>query len=451
MNRPASLLLLLVVSLLYAPLLAQDSSAVYTLDQLLERAYERNTDIAMARLRVDGARAQLREAKAAFILPRLRLESVGGLVPDAEGDIFNPPNDTSGVRPLGPFVQAELQFIQPLYTFGQLSNLRSAANAGVDVERAGLEQSRQEVAQEIKELYYGVLLAQDLSGLAGRLLGELEKWESQIDFDDPFIPISAPYKMQLALIELRNKEREIEDRLALAQAALAWKVGLQEDAQFTLAQGWLVPVAVDIPDTEDLLALASSQRPDWQQLRAGIAARSAQEQAALSAYYPQIFLGGGIRYAGAPGRTDQHNPFVKDEYNLFGGAVFLGLRQSFEWGLLGADVDRARSRRRQLEARQSSARQGIRLEIDAARSDALRSRQELDGALEVRNLVREWVQIAREEFELDPAQIKALVSAFEALAASEEAYYRSIFDYNLALAELERVVGSAIPRSGDTP
>ena len=82
MNRPASLLLLLVVSLLYAPLLAQDSSAVYTLDQLLERAYERNTDIAMARLRVDGARAQLREAKAAFILPRLRLESVGGLVPD---------------------------------------------------------------------------------------------------------------------------------------------------------------------------------------------------------------------------------------------------------------------------------------------------------------------------------------------------------------------------------
>ncbi|HJP29368.1 MAG TPA: TolC family protein [Candidatus Latescibacteria bacterium] len=423
----------------------------FTLDQLLERAWEHNTDVAVARLDVEGARSRVKEARAAHLLPRLRLESFGGLVPDAEGDIFNPPGDTSGVRPLGPFVRAELQFIQPLYTFGQLSNLYDAASAGVDVERADLEARRQDVALEVKELYYGVLLAQDLSDLAARLRGELEQWEPQVSPDNADIPLGAPYKLRLALIELANREREISDGLALARAALAWKVGLDESAAYSLGDQWLAPVNADVPAVDALLETAIGHRPDWQKLGAGIAARSAQERAARSAFYPQVFLAGGLRYAAAPGRTDQHNPFVKDEYNLLNGAVVLGLRQSFEFGMLNADLDRARSLRLQLEARRQSALQGIRLEIESAHGEVHRTEQEREGALEARNLVREWVQIARDEFELDPSQVKELVSAFEALAGSEEAYYRAIFDFNMAVARLERIVGVTLRDAGDTP
>ena len=144
-------ILIVAILIVAIPIAATaDDAPIFTLSQLLERAWEHNTDVAVARWRVDGARAQLRQARAAYVLPRLRLESLGGLTPDAEGDIFNPPSDTSGVRPLGPFLRAELEFIQPLYTFGQLSNLRAAADAGVDVERAGLEASRQDVAREVK-------------------------------------------------------------------------------------------------------------------------------------------------------------------------------------------------------------------------------------------------------------------------------------------------------------
>ena len=438
-----------IVTIPTVAIAAAADAPIFTLDQLLERAQVHNTDVAVARWRVDGARAKLKQARAAYVLPRLRLESYGGLTPDAEGDIFNPPSDTSGLRPLGPFLRAELAFIQPLYTFGRLSNLHAAADAGVDVERAGLEASRQDVAREVKELYYGVLWAQDLSGLAGRLREELEKWESEVSDTDPDIPLSAPYKLRLALIELVDREREIDDKLALARAALAWKVGLDDRAPYSLAEGWLSAVNAHVPSVDSLQEAALLHRPDWQQLRAGIAARGAQEQAARSAYYPQVFLAGGVRYAAAPGRTDQHNPFVKDEYNLFNGAIVLGLRQSFEWGMLGAEVDRARSRRLQLEARRQSARQGIHLEIEAAHRQFRRAEHKLDGALEARNLVREWVQIARDEFELDPSQIKELVSAFEALAASEEAYYRSLFDVNIALAELERVVGITLRIAGE--
>lgn len=413
----------------------------FTLSQLVQRAWEHNTDVMVARSQVDGARAKLKQARAAYVLPRLRMESFGGLVPDARGDIFNPPGDTSGVRPLGPFVRAELEFAQPLYTFGQIANLRDAATAGVDVERAGLKRTQQEAAREVKELYYGTLLAQDLADLAQTLRDELEKRQHDVDPDDPDTPISTPFKLRLAMLELANREQEVADKLSLARAALAWKVGLAQDADFKLADKRLSPTDIELPSQQALWEMALAHRPDWQQLRAGIAARGAQEAAARSAYYPQLFLAGGVRYAAAPGRTDQHNPFVKDEYNLFNGAVVLGVRQSFEWGLLGAEVDQARARRRQLEARGESAGQGIRLEIQAARIDLQRALATQERALEARNLVREWVQIARDEYDLDPSQIKELVSAFEALASSEEAYYRALYDTHIAVAELERVVG----------
>jgi outer membrane protein len=439
-----------LVALVGASPAQADEGPSFSLDQLLQRAWEHNTEIAVARTKVDGARAQLAEARAAYILPRLRLESYGGLVPDAEGDIFNPPSDTSGVRPLGPFVRAELEFAQPLYTFGQLSHLRSAAAAGVDAERAALAGSRQDVALEVKELYYGLLLAEDLTGLSERLQQELETWEGEIDPYDPAVPLNAPYKLQLALLELANRSQELTDTRRLARAALAWKVGLAEDAPFTLAEDRLSEVRAEVPSVDSLWQMALVHRPDWQRLRAGIAARSAQEEAARRAYYPQIFLAGGVRYAAAPGRTDQRNPFVKDDYNLFNGAVVLGLRQSFEWGLLGADVDRARAQRRQLEAQRSSAGQGIRLEIERALGNYRRAVDNRERAREGRNLVREWVGIARDEYELDTSQIKELVSAFEALAASEEAWYRSLYAANVALAELERVVGTSLRAEGET-
>jgi outer membrane protein TolC len=262
--------------------------------------------------------------------------------------------------------------------------------------------------------------------------------------------LNAPYKLQLALLELANRSQELTDTRRLARAALAWKVGLAEDAPFTLAEDRLSEVRAEVPSVDSLWQMALVHRPDWQRLRAGIAARSAQEEAARRAYYPQIFLAGGVRYAAAPGRTDQRNPFVKDDYNLFNGAVVLGLRQSFEWGLLGADVDRARAQRRQLEAQRSSAGQGIRLEIEQALGDYRRAVDNRERAREGRNLVREWVGIARDEYELDTSQIKELVSAFEALAASEEAWYRSLYAANVALAELERVVGTSLRAEGET-
>jgi|APSaa5957512622_1039677.scaffolds.fasta_scaffold19674_2 outer membrane protein len=433
--------LIVTTGLLSLPGDSVAESAKYDLPTLIQRALQHNARIMEGRAEVDEARAQLREATSAFILPRLRLESVSGLVPDAEGDIYNPPSDTSGVRALGPFARAELEFVQPLYTFGLLSNLRRAARAGVDLERAYLAGDEVAVTHEVKELYFGLLLVQDLSALARRLREELAQWEDEVTLDNPDIPLSAPYKLELALLELDHRSQELDDALRLAHGALAYQVGLPQDEHITLEEDVLRPTSVVLPPVEQLYSRALRQRPEWRQLQAGLAARHAQERAARSAYYPQIFVAGGIRYAIAPGRTDQHNPFVKDEFNLFNGGLFLGIRQSFEWGLLGADLDKARAKRRQLEAVETTAAQGIRVEVRQAYDAFALTQSSLVRTRKARNLTREWIQLAQDEYDLDPGSVKELISAFEALAGSEEAYYRAMYEANLSLADLERTIG----------
>lgn len=419
---------------------AQDSGKRWVLAELIASALEHNTDIERRRWKVASADALRRKASVGKFLSRLRLESKSGLVPEARGDVFNPPSDTSGVRPLGPFIRTELEFIQPLYPISLGRNLNRAATKGVDVERANLEQTRLDVAFAVKELYYGLLLAQDLQDLVRRLTKELRDKKAELA-DDDGVSLSSRYKLELTLLELEKREREIDDKVDLARAALAWNAGLPADSPLPLQAEWLAPVEAEVPPLDELATQALGRRPDWRQLQAGLVAKKALENAARAAYQPQVFIGGGVRYAIAPGRTDQHNPFVKDEFNLFNGGVFLGVRQSLEWHLISADVDKARAEYRELKAREKSAVQGIRLDVRRVFLDFHRAEKDLEGAGKGRKLARQWLQEARDEYEFDPGTIKDLIAAFETWAHLEQGYSEAIYDFNLSIASLELATG----------
>ena len=112
------------------PARAQMPDKRWTLTELIDRALERDGDVASDRWKVESAAARRRQAAAAKILPRLRIDSESGLVPDAMGNVFNPPSDTTGIPSLGPFARAELQFVQPLYPFSLGRHLDEAATRG---------------------------------------------------------------------------------------------------------------------------------------------------------------------------------------------------------------------------------------------------------------------------------------------------------------------------------
>lgn len=418
---------------------AADPEPPYTFQELTELALRHTLEGGEGSWKVAGAQARLRQLQAARFLPRLRLESTSGLVPAAHGDIFNPPDDTAGWRDLGPFNQTELEFVQPLYVAGA-AQLWRAAQQGVAVEEAGVEGQRLDLGLEVAELYYGILLARQLGDLAVELRKKLEEKRSEIE-DNPAIPLSGHYKFKLALVELDKQQQVIEQKKALAQAALAWKTGLKEGEDVELESQGLAPETAVLPPLDSLCARALVQRPDWRKLQAGLQAREAMVKAARGAYYPQLMLSGGVNYAVAPNRTNQHNPFVKDDFNYFNAGVVLRLRQALEWRMIGAEVDKAKAEYQELRAKERVNAQGIRVDVERAYAEYQQAQSELGAATETRRLSRQWVKEAQDAYELDADEAKELIAGFEAWAQSEQAYYEAVYRHNLALAKLEKTTG----------
>ena len=93
----------LAICLPTLPARAQMPDKRWTLTELIDRALDRDGEVASSRWKVESADARRRQAAAAKILPRLRIDSESGLVPDAMGSVFNPPSDTTGFRSLWAF------------------------------------------------------------------------------------------------------------------------------------------------------------------------------------------------------------------------------------------------------------------------------------------------------------------------------------------------------------
>ncbi|NKB68823.1 MAG: hypothetical protein GKR89_17295 [Candidatus Latescibacteria bacterium] len=416
-----------------------EAPPAYSLEALVERALEYGGAMEEARWRFAGARADYRKKRASRFLPRLRLESENGLVPDAEGDIFNPPSDTSGLRPLGPFHRSELEFVQPLYAFGRFSSLGRAAQQGFAVEQATFDEDRLDLILEVKGFYYNLLLARDLNDLVQRLARRIAKEQESLEAAETASLVNQ-FKLELSLLELQARQREAELKLDLAGAALRWKVGLPADASLNLQAEWLEPLAVAVPALDTLVEQARTQRPDWRMLQAGIAARHALLDASRQAFLPQIYVGGGIRYALTPGRTDQRNPFVKDEFNYFRFGAFLGFRQDLEWGQMRAEVAKSKAEFMELKAKEKDAREGIRIDVQNTYVDYQQAETELRRSTQARKLTRQWLRLAQDEYELTE-EFADLIAAFPALAQAEQEYIEAVHAFNMSLAHLERATG----------
>src|SRR5262245_52128927 len=102
----------------------QTGPATLTLSQCIERAIAVAPAIQAALSDQQAVEAKLGQAKAAYIVPEFKLRVLGGPVPDVPSGL-GPPNFPTYDRDFtewGPFVQARVEAIQPIYTFGKLSS-----------------------------------------------------------------------------------------------------------------------------------------------------------------------------------------------------------------------------------------------------------------------------------------------------------------------------------------
>jgi outer membrane protein len=433
--------------LLAVPVLADDSAPgkmVLGLRDCISRALTAAPELGESQADIDLASSKLKEAKA-YRYPQIDFIGTIGPVPQARGDQVSSPDKINDTSRLTWFQRGDATLIQPLYTFGKISENMKAATHGIEVDRAKKEQKQNEIALQVKEYYYGLLLARELKQVVMEVKEDLDtarkKARKLLDKGSPNVEQLDIYKLDAFAGEVDKYLEEAKKGEALALSALRTRLGLPADAQLDIATERLTPDEGKVSPLSDYLQDSLTKRPEYRQIREGLQAREALVKAAKAAYYPDFFIGGYLSGAHAEKRTKITNPFVPDEFNHEWGGIALGLKWHLDFGITGAKLAGEVAQYNRLQSTRHYAEQNIPLQIKKSYLDLQESEKSIDATRTAYTNAKKWMVAALANFDFGIGPAKEIFDALENYAKMRSDYFRSVYNSKMAQANLVYAVG----------
>jgi outer membrane protein len=425
----------------------EGQKTVLTLDDAIKMALRENAEIKGAEFEAEVMKGKKEQADAARFV-QVELTAYGSLSPRARLKEGLVESSTNINKPSydGVFGRADVQLIQPLYTFGKISAYREAAEHGIKVYEAGARLKATEVALMVKEAYFGLLLGRELKWLLEDIKEQLDKATDKVQRQ---LDAGAPGVDQVDLLKLRTYQGELEKYRALAdegieKAYFGLKVltGLEAKGQeLETADQYLVPAEVDIDKFETYRDMAMKGRLEFVQLREGLFAREALVTAERADYYPQVFLAALYSIAGATNRDHLNNPYITDEFNhAYGGAV-LGFKWTFDLGIKKGRVSEARAEYMKLKMKEEYALDGVPFQVKEAYLQLVRSEDEMKATSNAYRSAKQWVVASLANFDLGVGEARDIADSVSAYARLRADYFRAIFNQRMAIANLEHATG----------
>jgi len=438
-------LLVLVVALGGPVVAARGEESRLGLGECIRAALANSPDLAAAAADIDAAQARLREAEAGRF-GEMGYTQVLGLVNRARGNpTFSPDQNSDFFSGLGPFTRLDLHLAIPLMTFGKIKAALEAAQHGIESERAHSEERRGQLVLSTKQLYYGLLLARQLRDVLHDMQDTMDKavatTEKRLAQRKSGVTEIDLLKLKVGRARFAKGVAEVDASAVLARSALARAVGIADPSGFDIADRRLKPVAVSLQPLEDYLPQALDNRPEWTRLESGLAAQEAKVALEEADYYPKIFLSTGLQFARAGNRTEQSNPFAYDEFNYVRPVGVLGMDWDLNFFSTRAKVAQARAELERLRAQQREARTGLPLELRKAYVEVTRARDTMKAAEAGRKAGRGMLILTVSNYDLALGTAEDLFNGLGAYTESSSDYFQAVHDYDVAIAELSRMVG----------
>ena len=432
---------------------AQDISPSHRLDlqACIDRALEVNPQMAESRFDVEESEAQLQSAKLART-GRWSFFNRSGVTNDAVGDAVSG-ETISGEY--GPFNRLNLAVSVPLYTFGKLSNSIQAASENVDRQRASQYKSVSELILEVHKRYYGLVLARELlktaQGIKSNFDGAFEVAEERLDKGDPQVTETDALKLRVGLAVVTKNFFTVQRQVRVAKAALREVLVFDNRIEFDITDKKLKEIVFESKAIEQYLQIAEKNNPDINQIKAAMDAEEAQYQAERSKYYPTVLAIGAVRQGVAPGRDDQDNPYLNDEYNFFDAGAALGIRWNLNFFQTNSEVNEKRVSYLRMKSRLQKVLNGIALKVKQKYHQYIERKNSLESAFEAKKAGRALLFLNLTNFKLGMGSGRDVFDALSLHARVDGDYDMAIFDYNMAVVELLDVIGKLAPNDYINP
>ncbi|MBI5482914.1 MAG: TolC family protein [Deltaproteobacteria bacterium] len=439
---------------------------VLGLDDCVRIALKAAPELGEAQADIDLTASKLDEAKS-YRYPQIEVTSLFGPAPQAHrqdiSPVFATDKSYTRLQQLTWFTSADASIIQPLFTFGKISENMKAAVHGIEVDRSRKEQRGNEIALKVREYYYGLMLAREMKELVlevqESLIKARDKAQKLLERGSESVEELDLYKLDAFAGEVAKYLEEARKGESLALAALKTRLGLPFDAPLEISGQRLTMVEGVTPDFETFVERARANRPEFRQLSEGIKARAALVEASKANYYPDIFLGGIFSWAYAEDRDRIQNPYINDQFKHMYGGVALGIRWKLDFGITGAKVSAERAQYNRLLSTREFADANIPLQVKKYYLELKEAENSAAASKSAYTNSKKWAVTALANFDFGIGPAKEIFEALQAYARMRAAYFQSIYNYRIAWANLEYATGESpleasktfIPAADESP
>jgi len=448
-----------VLALLLASFLAVDGPHCGPLDLATAQALAiaRSDEVAIQKAQVLGAKADVAVATSISFVPEFGLLFLGGVVPGARLGPDAGPNDITdiskgsnrGLSNIGVFGRVEVNVLQPIYTFGRLSDAQDAARAGLGAREFQVQDKVNAVRQQTLQLVMAATLTRRLLGIVADVEAALKevdaKMTKSLKDNDGDVSTDDRYRLELFKSELLQKKADAIRAERLARAALSTLMVIPEADLHLKEDPFPDPADIEAPDILAVRIEAEQDRPDIRALDKAIEAKRAEVHASWAEQWPQFFIAGQFAYSRAPGRDTVTNPYVGDYFNALSLYAAIGFRQNLSFYTLKAREDKAEAELNTLLRQRQGAAHGVDLEVEQAHADLVAAISKRKAAHAALASGKSWFRSAGLNFAVGVGDATGVVDAYRGYATSQLNEAQATYDVIVAQGRLNQAMGRGDP------
>jgi outer membrane protein TolC len=414
-----------------------------TLSQAIDFALKQNKSLKLAQLAVLDSEQKKKIARADYF-PRIDNESTAFhvtelqqlVVPQGSLGVGLPPNTAVIGQGTATAYTSGTGLQQPLTQMFKIHENNRAATADINSARIHVNQAENDIALKVRQLYYGILIAQ-LKETAARN----EADAAQIKLQETTSSVEQGSALEVVALEnhaalLDAKQTVLVQNLQVRDLTfeLNYLLGLPLNTQLKLSEE-LSAAAASIPARDECIRTAREQSPEIRAAQQAVEKAKAGLAASKDAYIPDVHA--FARYSYQSGI-----PFLVHNFGTFGVIFTFEL---FDGGRRNAQIDESHTMLSQAEVNLAKAKEEVTVQVEIAYDKVEQIQNLVALAEEVLKTRAAAALVADRQFE----QNAALASARAEAAAKTSSAKASLLEANLGLSlaqgELKRAMGE-VPR-----
>ncbi len=338
---------------------------------------------------------------------------------------------------------ARIEARQLLYSGGRVTAGIRAAKLGDEYAVLGFQRTVADTILSVRRAFYAILLAQQQVIVREQsiklLTQQLE--DTRHRFDVGSVPRFDVLRAEVELANAKPPLIRTQNDLRLAREELVKLLAIDAPVQQTFTPikftGQLA-YELRVWDLPAALTNAIARRPELRQAEKLTAASAEEIKIAKAGYKPEVSAIAGYRL---------YDSMLSDEVDETVNGWLVGVRASwplFDGMLTRGKVTQARAKQSQAGYDLADTRRSIELEVRQAYSDYLQALELLEAQKKTVEQAEESIRLAEARFRAGTGTQLEVLSAQTALTEARSNEVQSLYDYNVALAALDRATGNTV-------